>query len=104
MTFLFLAPHFGRRLWPPSCLPFLAHFIALPTAFRVNIRLQFRGGSPTLLTPLRLRGGWHASKSGAVELASALFDACLDVRRVALDPIPEIGLCGPHDLVSLSRK
>jgi hypothetical protein len=49
-------------------------------------------------------GGWHASKSGAVELASALFDACLDVRRVALDPIPEIGLCGPHDLVSLSRK
>jgi hypothetical protein len=39
-----------------------------------------------------------------VELASALFDACPDVRRVALDPIPEIGLCGPHDLVSLSRK
>src|ERR671910_688441 len=44
MTFLFLAPLFlGRPLWPPSCLPFLApidflaDFIALPTAFRVNI-------------------------------------------------------------------
>src|SRR5918998_4633071 len=44
MIFLFLAPLFlGRSLWPPSCLPFLApidflaDFIALPTAFRVNI-------------------------------------------------------------------
>src|SRR5215212_5666015 len=44
MPFLFLAPLFlGCSLWPPSCLPFLApidflaDFIALPTAFRVNI-------------------------------------------------------------------
>src|SRR5215212_650043 len=44
MTFLFLAPLFlGRSLLPPSCLPilapidFLADFIALPTAFLVNI-------------------------------------------------------------------
>src|SRR5918999_3441117 len=44
MTFLFLAPLLlGRSLWSPSCLPFLwpidflADFIALLTAFRVNI-------------------------------------------------------------------
>src|SRR5687768_16301614 len=44
MTFLFLAPLLlGCPLWPPSCLPFLApidflaDFIALPTALRVNI-------------------------------------------------------------------
>ena len=49
-------------------------------------------------------GGWHASKSGIADLASVLSDACPDVRRVALDPIPEIGPHGPHDLVCLSRK
>src|SRR5919112_4453164 len=49
MTFLFLAPLLlGRPLWPPSCLPFLApidflaDFIALPTALRVNILTSFR--------------------------------------------------------------
>jgi hypothetical protein len=50
------------------------------------------------------RGSWCVSKSSAADLASVLADACPDARRVALDPIPEIGLCGPHDLVSLPRK
>ena len=49
-------------------------------------------------------GGWRVSKSGVADLASVLAGACPDARRVALDPIPEIGLCGPHDLVSLPRK
>ena len=49
-------------------------------------------------------GGWRVSKSGAADLASVLSYACPDARRVALDPIPEIGLCGPHALVSLSRE
>jgi hypothetical protein len=49
-------------------------------------------------------GGWHASKSRIADLASVLSDACPDVRRVALDPIPEIGPHGPQDLVCLSRK
>jgi hypothetical protein len=49
-------------------------------------------------------GGWHASKSGIADLASVLSDTYPEVRRVALDPIPEIGLHGPHDLVSLSRE
>lgn len=49
-------------------------------------------------------GGWRVSKSGTANLASVLSDSCPDARRVALDPIPEIGLCGPHDLVSLPRK
>jgi hypothetical protein len=49
-------------------------------------------------------GGWRASKSGMEDLASVLSDACPDARRVALDPIPEIGRYGPHDLVSLSRE
>ena len=34
-------------------------------------------------------GGWHASKSGIADLVSVLSDACPDVWRVALDPIPE---------------
>ena len=49
-------------------------------------------------------GGWRASKSGIADLASALSDACSGIRRVALDPIPEIGPHGLHDLVSLSRE
>lgn len=56
---------------------------------------------------LRLSGfkdGWRTSKSGASGLASVLSDACPDARHVALDPIPEIGPHGPHDLVSLSRE
>jgi hypothetical protein len=67
-------------------------------------RLQFRGGGSAIPAPLRLRGGWCVSKSGAADLASVLADACPDARRVALDPVPEIGRCGPHDLVSLPRK
>ena len=51
-----------------------------------------------------LEGGWRASKSGGAHLAWVLYDACPDARRVALDPIPEIGPHGPHDLVSLSRE
>ena len=49
-------------------------------------------------------GGWRVSKIGAADLALVLSDDCRDVGRLALDPIPEIGLCGPHDLVSLPRK
>ncbi len=49
-------------------------------------------------------GGWHASKRGIADLASVLSEACSDVRRVTLDPIPEIGPHGPYDLVSLSRE
>ena len=51
-----------------------------------------------------LGGGWRAIKSGAAHLTWVLYDACPDARRVALDPIPEIGPHGPHDLVSLSRE
>ena len=49
-------------------------------------------------------GGWHASKSDAADLASVLSDACPEAGRIALDPIPEIGPHGPHDLVSVSRE
>ena len=49
-------------------------------------------------------GGWHASKCGIADLASVLSDACSGIRRVALDPIPEIGPHRPHDLISLSRE
>lgn len=49
-------------------------------------------------------GRWRVSKSGAADLASVLADTCPDARRIALDPIPEIGRCGPYDLVSLPRK
>jgi hypothetical protein len=49
-------------------------------------------------------GSWRVSKSSAAHLASVLSDACPDAQRVALDPIPEIGECGPYDLVALPRK
>ena len=49
-------------------------------------------------------GGWHTSRRDAADLASVLLDACPDARRIALDPIPEIGPHGPHHLVSLSRE
>lgn len=47
---------------------------------------------------------WRASKSGIADLFSVLADPWLGVRRVALDPFPEIGLHGLHDLVSLPRE
>src|SRR5215210_4973276 len=61
MIFLFLAAPLllGRPLWPPSCLPilaaidFLADFIALPTAFRVNI-LTIVFTTMLLMPPIRL--------------------------------------------------
>jgi hypothetical protein len=49
-------------------------------------------------------GRWHASKSGIADLASVLSDARSEVRSVALDPILEIGTCGPRGLFSLSRE
>lgn len=48
--------------------------------------------------------GWRVSKNGIADLASVLSDAGPDVTQVALDPIPEIGPHGPHDLVSLPRE
>ena len=45
-------------------------------------------------------GGWRVSKNGIADLASVLSDARPGVRHVALDPIPEIGPYGPHDLVT----
>ncbi len=51
-----------------------------------------------------LRDSWTAIKNNIAELDSVFTDLRLDARRIALDPIPELGLEGPHDLVSLSRK
>ncbi len=55
---------------------------------------------------LRLSGlgcGWRVGENKPADLVSLLADPCSDTRRVALDPIPEIGLYGSHDLVCLSR-
>lgn len=49
-------------------------------------------------------GGWRVGKIGISDLVSALADARPEVRQVALDPIPEIGPYGPHDLVSVPRE
>ena len=48
--------------------------------------------------------GWRVGRIWTIDLLSVLAEARLDVRHVALDPIPEIGLHGPHDLVSMSRE
>jgi hypothetical protein len=52
----------------------------------------------------RFDGEWRVSKNKIADLASVLSHARPDVRQVALDPIPEIGPHGPHDLVSLPRE
>jgi hypothetical protein len=48
-------------------------------------------------------GGWWARESGAEELASILFGPCASVKKVALDPSPEMVAEGTVGLVSLLR-
>lgn len=48
--------------------------------------------------------GWQAKESSAGELISVLYGPCANVERVALDPLPEMGLDGTVGLVSLSRE
>ena len=48
--------------------------------------------------------GWRICRNRTADLVSVLGDLCSDARRVALDPIPEMGLHGSQDLVSLSRE
>ena len=49
-------------------------------------------------------GGWRARGSGAGELASVLTGPCASVRKVALDPSPEMVVEGTVGLVSLLRE
>ena len=48
--------------------------------------------------------GWRARQSTAGELISVLYGPCARVKRVALDPLPEMVLERTVGLVSLSRK
>ena len=47
--------------------------------------------------------GWGVKETGAGELTSILFGPCGDVERVALDPLPGMGVESVNRLVSLSR-
>jgi hypothetical protein len=49
-------------------------------------------------------GGWRARQSGAGELISILFGPCAGVKKVALDPSPEMVVEGTVGLVSLLRQ
>src|SRR5919199_140751 len=49
-------------------------------------------------------GGWRARESSAGELVSVLSGPCADVKKVALDPSPEIVVEGTVGLVSLLRE
>jgi hypothetical protein len=49
-------------------------------------------------------GGWRARESGAGELASVLTGPCAGVKKVALDPSPEMVVEGTVGLVSLLRE
>ena len=49
-------------------------------------------------------GGWRARESGARELVSVLFGPCAGVKKVALDPSPEMVVEGTIGLVSLVRE
>jgi hypothetical protein len=49
-------------------------------------------------------GGWRARKSGARELISILSGPCAGVKKVALDPSPEMVVEGTVGLVSLLRQ
>ena len=48
--------------------------------------------------------GWRARQSTAGELISVLYGPCARVKRVALDPLPEMVFERTLGLVSLSRK
>jgi hypothetical protein len=49
-------------------------------------------------------GGWRARESGAGELVSVLSGPCAGVKKVALDPSPEMVVEGTIRLVSLLRE
>ena len=49
-------------------------------------------------------GGWRARESGAGELVSVLSGPCAGVKKVALDPSPEMVVEGTIRLVSLPRE
>ena len=49
-------------------------------------------------------GGWRARGSGARELVSVLTGPCAGVKKVALDPSPEMVVEGTIRLVSLLRE
>lgn len=49
-------------------------------------------------------GGWWARESGAGELVSVLSGPCAGVKKVALDPSPEMVVVGTVGLVSLLRE
>jgi hypothetical protein len=49
-------------------------------------------------------GGWRARESGAGELVSVLSGPCAGVKKVALDPSPEMVVEGTVGLVSLHRE
>jgi hypothetical protein len=59
-----------------------------------EIFLRFKG----------LTGGWRARESGVGELASVLSGPCAGVKKVALDPSPEMVVEGAVGLVSLLRE
>jgi hypothetical protein len=59
-----------------------------------KIILQFGG----------VTGGWRARESSAGELVSVLSGPCADVKKVALDPSPEMVNEGTVGLVSLLRE
>src|SRR5918994_7983472 len=119
MTFLFLAPLLlGRSLWSPSCLPFsapidfLADFIALRAAFRVNIlTIVFTTTlpMPPICLVLLPRWGcltWELSQgtSGTVLCLVVYFDLFLaqvhfDGFLVPGDPLSDTDLLFEHDLL-----
>jgi hypothetical protein len=49
-------------------------------------------------------GGWRARESGAGELISILSGPCVGIKKVALDPSPEMLVEGTVGLVSLLRQ
>jgi len=51
-----------------------------------------------------LDNGWHARESAAGELTSILYGLCAGVKKVALDPLPQMLEEKTYGLVSLSRK
>ena len=48
--------------------------------------------------------GWQAKETTAGELVSVLYGPCVGARRVALDPLPEVGGEAMIGLVCLSRE
>src|SRR5215217_432629 len=78
--------------------------IKLASGERVLPVFSFKEEAETFVRFRTLESGWGVRNTGTGELISVLFGPCANVRRVALDPPPEIEVGVALGLVGTSRE